>query len=229
MKFNFVISGKITYFVPQSTFMATGTSTLDTLKDIKKMMEKSSRFISLSGWSGIAAGVCGLVGAFYAQQLIGNHQSADGSISGTLRLVSSLFITAAIVFVCAFASAFLFTLLRSRREGVAVWGSSAKRLLWNTMVPMIAGGVVVLRLIDTGNYDLVAPCTLIFYGLALINGSKYTLGEIRYLGYIEIVLGAINLWYPQYWLILWTLGFGVMHIVYGIIMWWRYERNPSEK
>lgn len=205
--------------------MTTDTSSLDTLRDIKKMMEKSSRFISLSGWSGISAGIFGLAGAFFTQRTLQDFYQ-NGFVDAALMegLKWSLITIATGVFIGALVAAFLFTYLRSRREGIPVWGQSAKRLLWNTMIPMIVGGAVILQLIITGNYLLIAPYTLIFYGLALVNGSKYTIGEIRYLGYIEIALGLINLIFPHQWLLLWMIGFGIMHIIYGAMMWWKYER-----
>ncbi len=198
---------------------------LETLQDIRKMMEKSSRFISLSGWSGIAAGICGLIGAWMAHLVI-----RDGGSYGTGRTtenpsyLNTLLTIAVVVFCCAFLSAFFFTWLRSRRNGTPVWGTAARRLLWNGLLPMIAGGLVILRLLNDHYYVLIAPCALIFYGLALVNGSKYTVGEIRYAGYLEILLGAIGLVFPWHGLLLWTLGFGVVHILYGAVMWWKYER-----
>jgi hypothetical protein len=192
------------------------------------MMEKSSRFISLSGWSGIAAGVCGLGGAFFAWRTLESYSSGSAPDEATRVVLSwTLLLTAGVVFSCAFITAFLFTYLRSKREGVPIWGQSAKRLLWNTLLPMAAGAAVILRLIETENYSLIAPCTLIFYGLALINGSKYTVGEIRYMGYLEIVLGISNLWFPDQWLVFWAAGFGILHIIYGIVMWWKYERKSA--
>ncbi len=97
--------------------------------------------------------------------------------------------------------------------------------MWNTLVPMVVGGIVVLRMLDLKYYLLIAPCCLLFYGLALVNGSKYTLGEVRYLGYCEIILGVFNLWIPGYGLIFWATGFGLLHIIYGTMMWWKYERG----
>ncbi len=205
--------------------MATDTTSLDTLNDIKRMMEKSSRFISLSGWSGIAAGVCGLAGAFFTgRALSGYYKSGSGDAASQEALIWKIATIAAVVFTAAFITAFLFTYLRSKRQGTPIWGQMARRLLWNTMLPMIVGGIVILQLIVSENYSLIGPYTLIFYGLALINGSKYTIGEIRYLGYVEIALGVLALAYPGQWLLLWALGFGIMHIVYGVMMWWRYER-----
>ncbi|HTF30298.1 MAG TPA: hypothetical protein VK625_15710 [Flavitalea sp.] len=206
--------------------MATETTSLDTLTDIRKMMEKSSRFISLSGWSGIVAGACALAGAFFAHRtLAGAYENNQLDAANVEGVKTSLILIASAVFASAFLAAFLFTYFRSRRQGTPIWGAIAKRLLWNTMLPMAVGGLVILHLLSTENYSLIAPYTLIFYGLALINGSKYTLGEIRYLGYLEIILGLISLWFPDHWLLLWTIGFGAMHILYGLMMWWRYERK----
>lgn len=138
---------------------------------------------------------------------------------------NKLVLIAAITFIAAFVSAFIFTYLRSKKEHIQIWGTASKRLMFNVCVPMIVGGVFVFKLLQIGSIGLVAPCCLIFYGLALVNASKYTLGEVRYLGYAQLVLGIINLWFVGYGLYFWAVGFGVLHIVYGAMMWWKYERN----
>lgn len=210
---------------------------LETLQDIRSMMEKSSRFISLSGWSGIAAGVCALIGAGLAYPEIVAYRVAKSSteLVDPLRdysasnshdsLEQKLIIIAAVVFIAAFVSAFLFTYFRSRKTGIPIWGGSARRLMWNTVLPMVTGGLVILKMLELGYYELIAPCCLIFYGLALVNGSKYTLGEVKYLGYGQVVLGIMNLWLLGYGLYFWAAGFGILHIIYGTLMWWKYERN----
>ncbi|HZZ76604.1 MAG TPA: DUF308 domain-containing protein [Puia sp.] len=204
--------------------METQTAPLDALQDIRKMMEKSSRFISLSGWSGVSAGIFGLIGAWYANILL-EKSDAVGRTSGAGGIRFQLMVLAAVVFFCAVTSAFLLTWMRTRRDGMAIWGPSARRLMWNTMLPMLVGGLVILKMISDEYYTLIAPSALLFYGLALVNGSKYTLGEIRYVGYLEILLGIICLAWPSHGLIFWTLGFGIVHIVYGIMMWRKYERK----
>src|SRR5215212_8589878 len=157
---------------------STTQTNLDAIKDIRKMMERSSRFISLSGWSGVAAGICALTGTWVANSRIAQYLDGSSGDSGCLScLRDELIIIAATVFAGALASAFSFTYIKSKKEGVAIWGTAARRLLWNTLLPMITGGVLIWKMIDTGYYDLVAPATLIFYGLALVNGSKYTMGE----------------------------------------------------
>ena len=210
---------------------------LEALQDIKQMMERSSRFVSLSGLSGIAAGICALVGAYFAHGVInpnGRHIEIErggleyGKISDIVLkdyMGQRLFTIAIITLISAFVLAFMFTWLRSRKSSVPIWGSASRRLMINVSIPMLAGGIYLLKLIGYGTYGLIAPGCLIFYGLALVNGSKYTLGEIRYLGYAQIILGVINCWFVGYGLYFWAAGFGVLHIIYGALMWNKYERK----
>lgn len=219
--------------------MNSQNQSLETLEDIKKIMDRSSRFISLSGLSGIAAGVCALAGAWFAKSVIDGSERSSARVIGELKgsyenvgvdmlksfMGSRLFWIAGITLAAAIFFAFVFTYIRSSKQGIPVWGVMAKRLMWNVALPMMAGGIFLLKLIEAGVYGLIAPGCLIFYGLALVNGAKYTLGEIRYLGYALIILGLINCWFPGYGLYFWAAGFGVLHIVYGIMMWNKYERK----
>ena len=208
---------------------------LETLQDIKRMMERSSRFISLSGLSGISAGVCALAGAWIAQPyifgtkdfIINRATAMEQARAGDYSVIFNtwLFWIAAGTFLSALISAFIFTYIKSKKEGTPIWGNTAKRLLFNVSMPLVVGGIFLFRLIHFGTFGLVAPGCLIFYGLALINASKYTLGEIKYLGYCQLILGIINLWFVGYGLYFWAFGFGVLHIVYGAYMWYKYERN----
>lgn len=203
---------------------------LEDLQHIKRMMERSSRFISLSGLSGIAAGVCALAGAWFASQKIHCWVKGDCQLSRLITtagadLVNDLFWIATLTFLAAFVSAFVFTYFRSKKNGMPIWGATTTRLFWNTLIPIGAGGIFLIRMMQMGEYQLVAPGCLLFYGLALVNASKYTLSEVRYLGYGQIILGLVNLWWLGYGLQFWAMGFGVLHIVYGILMWWKYERN----
>jgi hypothetical protein len=94
----------------------------------------------------------------------------------------------------------------------------------NLSIPLITGGLFILIVLGTGHYGLAAPASLIFYGLALIQASSNTYDEIRYLGFSEIILGLISAILPGFGLIFWALGFGVLHIVYGTIMYNKYDK-----
>ena len=196
---------------------------LETLQDIKQIMERSSRFISLSGWSGIAAGCCALAGATIVYPIIADRYANGGLYSETDT--KFMFLVAAGTFIAALISAIFFTYIRSRRLNIPIWGSSSKRLIWSIAVPMIAGGALLLKMVSLGYFGLIAPGCLIVYGISLFAGSNQTLGEIRYLGYSEIILGCISLFFIGYGLIFWAIGFGVLHILYGILMWFKHEKR----
>lgn len=203
---------------------------LQDIKDIRRIMERSSRFISLSGLSGVTSGICALVGVFIANDILSNYYGAynsRGIFSGDdfSKLKIKFILLGAIVFSFAFVSSFYMTWRKAKKQGLPLWDHTSKRLAWNMMVPLIAGGFFILGMLRYDVWLFVAPACLIFYGLALVNASKYTLHDIRYLGYCELVLGGVNIFLPGYGLWIWGLGFGVLHIVYGIVMWRKYERE----
>jgi hypothetical protein len=203
---------------------------LDTLQDIKHMMERSSRFISLSGLSGIGAGICALGGASFTLRMISSEKDRGMDYRHLAFETGSdiqrgLLLIGAFTFAAALLVAFTFTYMRSVKTGNSIWSTTSRRLLWNTLIPLAVGGIVTIRFIQWGYGGLVAPTCLLFYGLALINGSKYTVSEIRWLGFSQLILGIINLWMIGYGLLLWAFGFGVLHIIYGAMMWWKYEKK----
>lgn len=210
---------------------------LAALHDIRSMMEKSSRFVSLSGLSGVAAGICALAGAIIAQPYVtgaknyvfGEVEAITGSSSFLYYILHTwLFWIAAGTFIAAFISSFLFTWLKNRKNGTPIWNRPVQRMLISFAVPLVSGGLFLFKLMEHyGSYGIIAPGCLIFYGLALLNTSKYTLNEIRYLGYGQLVLGIINLGFTGAGLYFWALGFGVLHIVYGTIMWYKYDRTAK--
>ena len=221
---------QINYFVFQSAFMNNKNEHLDTLNDIKQLMEKSSRFISLSGLSGIAAGICGIVSAYIAHTIIGNYYNAYNGrgywqLESFKALETKLFILGIATMLLAASLGIYFTWRKSKLNKVNIFNTSSKRLFVNICIPLAAGGIFVIGMLANNVWQFIGPACLIFYGLALINGSKYTLDEVRYLGFCEIILGGINLFYVGYGLYFWAIGFGILHIVYGIIMWNKYDRH----
>jgi hypothetical protein len=205
---------------------------LETLQDIKRMMERSSRFISLSGLSGVGAGVFALIGAWVAHSLIINYYGINGYVSqhGYMRDEASdlkwkLIGLAAAVLVAALVTSTWFTWRKARNSQLPIWDHASKKLAINMLIPLLAGGFFVMGLLVHSDWEYVAPACLVFYGLALVNASKYTLTDIRYLGLLEIALGCISMYYPHDGLYFWAVGFGALHIIYGLIMWWKYEKT----
>lgn len=196
------------------------------LSHIRSMMERSSRFISLSGLSGVVAGLTAIIGAIYVYFVFQregiSYFDGDRNILGP-ALVKELVLIGIIILVVAIFSGYVFTANKSKKKGVKIWDVTTKRLLITFAVPLIAGGVFCLALLYHYLFVFIAPATLIFYGLALVAAERYTLTDVKYLGYFEIVLGLISLFVLGWGLVFWAIGFGVLHIVYGLIMHKKYK------
>ena len=179
---------------------------LEALQDIRRMMDRSSRFISLSGLSGVSAGVCAMIGAYIANGWIqayyggsygagrdGGYVGAHGYVYEEAEGLKWKLMGLAIgVLAAALLTSTFFTWRKARRNKLPIWDMTSKKLVINMLIPLVAGGIFVLGMLYHSQWDFVAPTCLVFYGLALVNGSKYTLSDIRYLGYFEIILGLIN-------------------------------------
>lgn len=205
-----------------------------TLAEIRTIMQRSTRFIALSGLSGVATGLIALVGAgiVFAKLFTayGTYKLAEafkqaGSQGGDLfqfLLLSSLAtITAALV------AGVYFTTRSARRHGHAVWDSAARRMLTNLAIPLAAGGIFCLLLFWHGAIALILPAMLIFYGMALLHASKYAVDELRNLGLSEVTLGLLAGFWSDYALLFWAVGFGLFNIFYGVLMYNRYERTSD--
>jgi hypothetical protein len=211
-------------------------SSAQTLQDIRSIMERSSRFLSLSGWSGIWAGGSALAGAAIAQYMICNLDPSASYINQLPstdtayyfnRLTGPFLTLAVVVFLVALCGGYLFTRAKAIRDGQKLWNRASRQLITNLAIPLVTGAIFILGFVQKGDANYIAPACLVFYGLALINGSKYTVSDIRYLGILEIGLGIICLFSPKYSLYIWAFGFGVLHILYGAIMWNKYDKQKG--
>lgn len=209
---------------------------LEALSDIKRIMERSAKFLSLSGWSGIWAGLVGLISAGVAYSWIKtlpslyyseySLQKTELLRTGRFNPIDLQFIGLAIVtFLVALAGGFYFTWRKTKKQNVRIWNNASKKLILHIAIPLFAGGLFSVIFLQHGMEMYIAPLCLTFYGLALLNGSKYTLPDIQYLGVLEVILGCINLVILGYGLLFWAIGFGVLHIIYGIIMWNKYDKR----
>lgn len=203
----------------------------DSLKDIseiRSMMERSSKFLSLSGLSGVSAGCVALAGAAVAQwynlRVLGEFQLHGLEEARNAGVQTFFVIDAGIVFVVALGLAILFSTRMARRKGLPVWDGVAKQMIGDLSVPLLAGGMLCLIFMAHDLFALLPALSLVFYGVGLVSTSKYTRKEIRLLGFAEIFLGLCAALSVRQGLLLWAAGFGVLHIAYGLLMYRKYER-----
>lgn len=213
---------------------------LEALQDIRKMMQESSKFLSLSGLSGVFAGIYALIGAYlgyFEISKVGNsleiYRGAESlqeyNVSHevyTLLKLKIVLICGAVLFL-SLLTAFIFTAKKAKKNNEKLFDRTSKKVLWNMLVPLFAGGFLCLALLYHGrNFVLlISPVMLLFYGMALLNSSKFVIHDIKILGYLEIILGLFACVFLGHGILFWALGFGVLHIIYGAYMWYKFDRN----
>jgi len=196
---------------------------LEDLKEIKNMMSKSSTFLSLSGLSGVLAGCYALIGALVAHLLIRDNDYIYIKLES--KTFQFLLIDALCILVASTITGIVLSYYKAKKNNENLWNATSIRLLTNFMVPLITGALLIILLLNEQVYGLVAPLSLIFYGLACFNASKYTFRDVRFLGITQIILGLIAVKFSGFGLYFWVLGFGLCHIFYGAMMWFKYERK----
>jgi hypothetical protein len=216
------------------------------LASIRSIMERSSKFISLSGLSGILAGVYALVGAGVAYRII-KDDTFYSSVSRLSHItienvpadrlfygdgfggiysdrITKFIIIALVVLIASVVTALLLSRRQAKRKGQTMWGAVSRQLLFNMAVPLLAGGALIIVLLFHRHYGIISAASLIFYGIALVSASNFTFGEVKYLGICEIILGLIAACLPGYGLLFWALGFGMLHIIYGARIYFKYDK-----
>ncbi|MFP8488839.1 hypothetical protein ACKGJO_07030 [Gracilimonas sp. Q87] len=191
------------------------------IAEIRSMMERSSKFLSLSGWAGILAGFYALIGAWIAYSILDFHPD---EIFYSYPDLTGVILIAIGVLTLALVSAILDSKRKAQKRNEKVWNATSRRMLTNMSIPLFTGGFLIVILISKGLIGLIAPLTLVFYGLALFNAGFYTIKEVRIMGFVQMVLGLLNMAFISYGLLFWAIGFGLVHILYGMYMHFKYER-----
>lgn len=197
------------------------------LATIRSMMERSGKFLSLSGMSGVMAGIYALLGAAVGYYMIYYPYSPFGLrfyYVNEEQIIGKLLVIAIAVLILSLGTGFWFSHRKAKKLNLTIWNKTSQHMIINLLIPLLTGGLFILILISRGYLIIVASACLIFYGLALTNASRHTFEEVRYLGFCEILLGLAAALLPGYGLVFWTLGFGVLHIIYGTVMYYRYDK-----
>jgi hypothetical protein len=198
---------------------------LEDLNEIKSLMKKSSQFLSLSGFAGVFAGIYALIGAGIVKYLLESNQANYSELFVNEAIFYQIFIVALVVLGLSIATAFYLSFKKANKNNENVWNPTSKRMSISFAIPFFTGAVLILLLLKNQYFDLVMPMCLTFYGLSCINASKYTFGDVKYLGIMEVILGLILIEFTGFGLLFWSLGFGVLHIIYGIIMYIKYDKK----
>lgn len=194
---------------------------IEDIAEIRSIMERSSKFLSLSGGAGILAGLYALAGVWISFSV---YEFKPDRIFYSSSVLPELMILAFLILILALVTAIYFSWRKSQNNGQKIWNATSRRLLINMAVPLISGGILLLIVVSKGLLGLVPSLMLLFYGLALYNAGNYTISVVKLMGFVQIVLGLLSAGFIEYGMFLWAVGFGVVHIIYGIYMHFRYQR-----
>jgi hypothetical protein len=197
------------------------------LASIRSLMERSTKFISLSGLSGVMAGIYALIGGYAGHTIIDKQYGSltiTDSYESNPIIYQQLILIALVVLVLSILTCIWLTIRQANKKGEKYWNPVSRRLVYNMAIPLATGGLFIGILLSRGNYDIIASACLIFYGLSLVSASQFTFSDIKWLGACQIVLGLLALLIPASGLWFWMIGFGLLHIIYGSAMHFKYNR-----
>ena len=189
---------------------------LKQISEIRSIMNRSSKFLSLSGLAGVVAGVIGLAGTWAAMRIMEGER--EGMLASMIALGFGILLSALLASI-------LLTIRQAKRKGLPLWTRAAELLVFSLFIPLVAGGVLCTALVLREAYELLPATMLLFYGLGLFSASQFTHSELRQLGYVQLGLGVLAAFLPEQGLLFWGAGFGVMHIVYGLLMHFNRDRH----
>lgn len=197
------------------------------LASIRTLMERSSKFLSLSGLSGVLAGIYALIGAFIGYRIVyekyGSLAIGDSYTNNSI-LYQQLILIAGLILMLSIISCILLSIRQAKKKSENYWNPVSRRLISSIAIPLFTGGLFIIILFLRFEYDLIASACLIFYGLSLVSASQYTFSDVKWLGYCQIILGLLAALIPESGLLFWVIGFGFLHIIYGTAMHFKYNR-----
>ena len=198
---------------------------LAAIQEMRDMMDQATRFKSISGLSGILAGIITFV-CLYTIYLVTGISPFESEALDRMWLSSSqaLILCFISLLIICIGIGFYLAMRNANLSGKSAWDNAAKRLAFSLAIPVFAGGIFSMLLARFGLIAIAAPATLLFYGMGLVSASKYTLDAVRTVGLLFVFLGLLATYFLAYGLLIWTLGFGLLHVIYGFIIYVKYER-----
>lgn len=184
---------------------------LQAIQEIKNMMERSTKFSSISGMAGMVVGVLAII-------VFGGITWFD------VTAIYPLFVIMVGTLIIAMSIGLKLSIEKAKKEGAPIFDTTAKRFLVHFFTPLIVGGILCLIFAYHGDYTYIPSIMLIFYGFALLHASKFSLDTIKNLGYLELIIGLFAAAFTTYGMWCWVFGFGLLHIIYGFIIYTKYEK-----
>jgi hypothetical protein len=181
---------------------------MDNLRYIRETMERAGAFTAVPGWGGVAMGVTAIGAAWIASRATSNHAWL------TTWLVEAVLGT-------VIASVTMYW--KAKREHGSLLSGPGRKFALAFTPPVLLGGVLTLALVQQGASALVPALWLLCYGCAVVTGGALSVPVVPVMGFCFMLTGLAALWTGAAWRdAMLGLGFGGLHIVFGLIIARRY-------
>lgn len=185
-----------------------GDRAIDNLQFIRETMERSVVFTSVPGYGGILMGATAVVAAYIAHSQI------------YIRDWLTIWLTEAVL---AFFIGLLAMWQKTKLSQTSMFSTPAKKLLMNSLPPMLCGVFITLGLWRFGHFEAMIPVWILCYGAAVVCGGAFSVKAVPAMGWCFIALGAVAFFLPAGFAnLMMGLSFGVLHIVFGFIIGRRF-------
>lgn len=180
---------------------------LDNLQFIRETMERATAFTAISGWGLAAVGLTALGAAWLA------------AAQPRPRWLAVWLGEALLAFLIAGAS----TVRKARASKAPLFSMPGKRFALSFSPPMLVGALLTAGLYGAASDALLAGTWLLLYGTGIVTGGAFSIRIVPVMGMCFMLVGAAALFAPAAfvnWLM--ALGFGGLHVVFGVIIARRY-------
>lgn len=180
----------------------------ESLRFIHATMERAAGFSAVPGWGGVMMGLTALLAAGVAHPL------------RFTEMWLKVWLAAAVV---ATAIGLAAIVLKARRSGMPLAGPAGRKFALALSPAIGAGAILTFVLYRNGSIRDLPGCWLLLYGTAVTSGGALSVRVVPMLGLSLMALGVAALAAPAVWGDAFlALGFGVLHIVFGIVIARRY-------
>lgn len=188
--------------------VAIDTHAIENIRFIRETMERSGAFTAVPGWGGVIIGATALLAAYAA--------SRQATPQGWLE-------TWMIEVLVALVIAGWTTHRKARAANISLFSGPGRKFAISLSPPLLAGALLTVELYNRGHVVVLPGMWLLLYGAGVVTGGAFSVKVVPVMGMCFMLAGAIALFSPAAWGNgMMALGFGGLHILFGIIIARRY-------
>jgi hypothetical protein len=181
---------------------------MDNLRYIRETMERAGSFTAVSGWGIVTIGATAIAAAWLA--------GAMASPAGWLAVWT-------VEAVLALAIGVLSVARKARAAGMPLLSGPGRKVALILSPPLMAGAVLTAVMFGEGILAPLPGMWLLLFGAGVVAAGAFSVRIVPVMGLTFMLLGSAALLLPAGWGNgLMALGFGGLHIFFGVLIARRY-------